>query len=129
MSKTTLRLIVPGLIDSVPYLKELPEQDLPELPVLSSFLSRGKYISPDTYDNSNNNLYTCLLDQFPLQIHFHQPPIASLSYYYDLKSKDLKSKDLKSKDLKSKDFKHEGNDNEYLLSLEALKDKWLMSQP
>ena len=114
--RTTLRLIVPGLIDPVPYLKELPAQDLPELPVFSSFLSRGKYISPETCDTSNNNLYTCIFDQFPWQTHFQQPPIASLSYFFDIKSRDIKNRDLKN----------EANDNEDLLPLEALKDKWLM---
>lgn len=116
MSKTSLRLIVPGLIDPVPYLKQLPAQDLPELPVFSRFLSRGKFISPETYDNSNNNLYTCMFEQYPLPGHFLQPPIASLSYYNDFISHDLKSRDLKS----------EGNNNEDFLSFEALKDKWIM---
>jgi len=112
MSRTTLSFIVPGLIDPVPFLKELPVQDLPDLPVFSSFLSRGRYIKPDSYDHSNNNLYTCLLKQFSLQTQFSQPPVSSLSYLLDTKSLEKKKP-------------AESELNEQLLPKE-LKHKWLM---
>ena len=117
MSSTTLSLIVPDLIDPVPYLKELPSQDLPELPVFSSFLSRGKLINSDICDHSNNNFYNCLLNHFSLQTHFPQLPIASLSYYFDIKSFDTKSFDTKS---------IVESDTDNFPPLEELKDKWLM---
>ncbi len=122
MNRTTLSLIVPGLIDPVPFLKKLPIQDLPDLPVFSSFLSRGRYIKPDIYDHSNNNLYSCLLKQFSLQSQFSQPPVSSLSYFLGTKSLDIKSLDTKSLE-KKKSAECELNEQ---LSLDELKNKWLM---
>lgn len=108
MSSTTLCLIVPDLIDPVAFLKELPAQDLPELPVFSRFLSRGKHVNPDSLDYSNNNLYSCLLKQFSLQNHFSELPVTSLSYFFDTK-KAVESK-----------TKHN------FPSLVDLNNKWLM---
>lgn len=104
MRSTTLSLIVPDLIDPVPSLQQLPAQDLPDLPVFSLFLSRGRRIIPDVYDNGSNNFYTCLLRQLSSKTDFPRPPIASVSYYYDTQT-----------------FKHEP-----FPSLTDLKDKWIM---
>ncbi|MCU7939850.1 MAG: hypothetical protein KZQ64_10095 [gamma proteobacterium symbiont of Bathyaustriella thionipta] len=108
MNRTTLTLIVPGLIDPVPYLKELPAQDLPELPAFSTFLSRGRHLIPDIFDHSNTNFYRCLIDHLSIQTHCSQTPVASLSYLYDFKKIS------------------EEHDQTNLLCVEDLNDKWIM---
>ena len=50
MNRTTLSLIVPGLIDPVPFLKELPIQDLPDVYIQNFVISvnLGKNLDLDT---------------------------------------------------------------------------------
>ncbi len=88
MKSALLSLVVPGLIDPVPYLNELPKQELPELPVLAKFLSHGQYSQTMSFAtkplvNSPVNLYHCLLKQLSLNHQYRHPPIASASYLFD----------------------------------------------
>ncbi|MDX2506300.1 MAG: hypothetical protein QNL62_17725 [Gammaproteobacteria bacterium] len=90
MQTNRLTFIVPGLLDPVPYLDQLPVQELPELAIFSTLLSRGKHSIPESPDYDYNNYYTCLLKEFAL----HDLPgsdksssnplsVASICYFYD----------------------------------------------
>ena len=114
---TSLTFIVPGLLDPVPYLDQLPAKDLPELPVFSKMLSRGKFFTPDFLDNSVNNLYRCLMKEF-ISINDgvdidSEPPVASLSYFFD--NKNLSDAELLHGDVSL---------DESLIN--SLEDKWIM---
>ncbi len=97
MSQTSssLRFIVPGLLDPVPYLKELPVQELPALPLFSKCLSRGDYSVPKEKNLTDMSYYQCLLND-PLFIntfeHQEQHAIASLSYFLDIQNLTQKYK-------------------------------------
>ncbi len=83
----TIRFIIPGLLDPVPYLDQLPAQELPELPVLSKMLSRGELLIPEVIDNHQDNFYSCLLEEITKTKNpgssNEQPSIAGLSYLLD----------------------------------------------
>lgn len=77
--------IIPGLIDPVPALNKLPNQELPELSQFSTLLSRAKWTTPESLNNSDNSLYDCILNQLTLtsQSAPKPPAIASVCYYFD----------------------------------------------
>ncbi len=83
----TLTFIVPGLLDPVPYLDQLPVSDLPELPVFSKMLSRGEFSSSASPDNSENNFYRCLIKELISNNNPDStvllPSMAGLAYYFD----------------------------------------------
>lgn len=117
MQTNRLTFIVPGLIDPVPYLDQLPAQELPDLPVFSTLLSRAKCFIPDSPDDSDNSYYACLMKEFGVQNLLPQfspdsplqpLPIASICYCYD--TADL-------------------SDNEKILDIASgsqLKEQWIM---
>jgi hypothetical protein len=86
-------LIIPGLIDPVPHLEQFPAQELPHLPLFSTLLARGRFVSPENPDLSGTNFYTCLLKA--LLFHdkqsavLEQFPIASVSYFMDNNNESL----------------------------------------
>ncbi|WP_198263814.1 hypothetical protein [sulfur-oxidizing endosymbiont of Gigantopelta aegis] len=94
----SIRFIIPGLIDPVSCLDQLPISDLPALPVFSKMLSRGQMQIPDALNNDPNNLYQCLFTNISNNIDnsassssspfFRRGTegLASLSYYFDIKS-------------------------------------------
>lgn len=84
-TSTSIRFIIPGLLDPVPYLDQLPIKELPELPIFSRMLSRGEFSAPDCVNESQNNFYHCLLNQAsPLSNGIDaQSSIANLSYLCD----------------------------------------------
>jgi len=57
---------MPGLLDPVPYLDKLPHQELPELSIFSTILSRGRWSIPESLNDSDNCFYDCLYNQFAL---------------------------------------------------------------
>jgi len=86
---------VPGLIDPVPYLEQIPVQELPALPSFSTMLSRGKRSIPDSPDYGFNSFYTCLLKEFELRNLLKPLPIASICYLNDIENaSDLNDKYL-----------------------------------
>ncbi len=88
-----LSFIIPGLIDPVPYLKQIPVSELPELAVFSTLLSRGargKFAS-NLIDTSLNNYYHCLFNELGSPLADGSPPIASVSYLIDAGSDDTDS--------------------------------------
>lgn len=95
-----LSIIIPGLIDPVPYLDQIPVSELPELAVFSTLLSRGKCVS-NVIDTSAGNYYNCLFNEFDDYLKTaegslssaegSQPPIASVSYLVDSLSDDTDS--------------------------------------
>lgn len=85
--------IIPGLLDPVPYLDQLPTQELPELSLFSTMLSRGNLFIPELLDYSANNFYSCLLKQFHLYNDLvvnrndsKSLPVAGITYCYDVNS-------------------------------------------
>ncbi len=85
-----LSFIIPGLIDPVPYLAQIPVSELPELAVFSTLLSRGKFTS-NLIDTSLNNYYHCLFNELGSPLADGSPPIASVSYLIDAGSDDTDS--------------------------------------
>ncbi|MCW8931899.1 MAG: hypothetical protein OQL19_16905 [Gammaproteobacteria bacterium] len=85
---SSLTFIVPGLIDPVPYLNQLPVQDLPQLPLFSTVLSRGNFSTSEHIDTSPNNFYSNVMKEFKSMDDFRRDaphlPIASLSYFSDV---------------------------------------------
>lgn len=87
--------IIPGLLDPVPYLNELPHQELPSLNTLSTFLSRGQWSLSETASKNDYRFYDCLLDELVLndfraadtespESPFEQNPgVAAVSMAYD----------------------------------------------
>jgi hypothetical protein len=82
-TQRSIRFIIPGLIDPVPYLDQLPVADLPSLPVFSKMLSRGQSFIPDILNDDPNNFYHCLSDTITPELQ--TTSIASLGYYFDIK--------------------------------------------
>ncbi len=88
----SIRFIIPGLLDPVPYLDQLPAKELPELAVFSKMLSRGELLTPETFDARQDNFYHCLLKEmgndkastYHSTYHSSQSSIASLSYQLDV---------------------------------------------
>ncbi len=84
----SIRFIIPGLLDPVPYLDQLPAKELPELAVFSKMLSRGELLTPETFDARQDNFYHCLLKQMGADkastYLSSQSSIASLSYQLDV---------------------------------------------
>jgi len=108
----SLKLIVPDLIEPVPYLSELPAKELPELPLFSKMLSRGhflntKLLNPVPLETEHNQFYSCLIKELSDQKYPDSIPIASLSLLSDLSQQQNR---------------HEPN----FLTAEQLKDKWIM---
>ena len=89
-SKPAVTFMIADLIDPILILKdalnELPAQELPELPVFSLFLSRGKLLSPEHYDHTHYNLYSCLFKHLNVPSPFSTLPIASSSFLFDNKN-------------------------------------------
>jgi hypothetical protein len=73
-----LRLIVPGLLDPVPFLDAIPENELPDLPILSRFLARGQLNCPAQLNTSPLNYYECLANV--LELPEASSSIASVSF-------------------------------------------------
>lgn len=93
----SLTFIVPGLIDPVPYLAELPVNELPELPLFSKILSRGKTFTPESPSDRPDNFYRCLLDELSTS-HISDADaaacasVAALSYAFDLPQTEISNK-------------------------------------
>lgn len=89
-SPCSLTFIVSGLLDPVPYLEQLPAQDLPEIPVFSKMLSRGEFSTPESLDDSDNNFYHCMQHELSsseaIDDVFSQSSIAGLSCAFDIKN-------------------------------------------
>ncbi|MCK5648405.1 MAG: hypothetical protein KAI22_05950, partial [Gammaproteobacteria bacterium] len=86
----SLTFIVPGLLDPVPYLDQLPVQELPELPVFSKMLSRGKFSTPESLNNDPNNFYHCVLRELissdVVDDDFLHSSIAGICCFFDVKN-------------------------------------------
>ncbi len=76
--KATLTLIVPGLLDAVDHLAQVPAQELPSLESFSRLLSRGKFRYFDKCD-----YYSYLFDYFAIDPqHPEFPAAAAVDYFY-----------------------------------------------
>lgn len=74
-----LIFIVPGLLDPVPYLEQLPEQELPELPLFNKILSRGHLTGSAQENSKPDHFYSTIVSQ----LTDSQPsdiPLASILY-------------------------------------------------
>ncbi len=117
MKRTTgsLTLIVPGLLDPVPYLDQLPVQDLPELTVFSKMLSRGNFNIPADANNKFDNLYSCVMKEMTTMNNFlgadQATPVASLTYLADFKQSNM--------------IHHDSHENDELSNI-SLSNKWVM---
>ncbi len=108
----SIKLIIPDLIDPVPYLSQLPVKELPELPVFSKMLSRGHFSETQSCNSSSlktdhNQFYSCLIKELSKQKNADSIPIASLSLLSDLTQQ------------------HNSHELE-LLTADQLKNKWIM---
>ncbi|MCP3852254.1 MAG: hypothetical protein GY694_18750 [Gammaproteobacteria bacterium] len=108
----SIKLIIPDLIDPVPYLSQLPVKELPELPVFSKMLSCGLFSETQSSNSSSlktdhNQFYSCLIKELSEKKNADSIPIASLSLLSDLTQQ------------------HNSHESE-LLTADQLKNKWIM---
>ncbi len=85
----SLTFIVPGLIDPVPSLAQLPVNDLPELPFFSKLLSRGNFSAAEIVPERPDNFYHCIVEELAPpddRLLTSQPSIAALSYAFESSS-------------------------------------------
>ena len=81
MQIKNISLIVPDLFDPIPFLKQIPNSELPELSAFSTILSRGKFSNSIPFDN----FYSCLFNTLGTSSSNNSDPlaIASISYLAD----------------------------------------------
>ncbi len=89
----SLTFIIPGLLDPVACLEQVPEQELPELPLFNKILSRGEFTIPLQENTQPYNLYSSV---FTALTGYENPadlPLASLLYRSE--TQPIKDRSLK----------------------------------
>jgi len=101
-NKPTVTYIIADLIDPLFILKdalnELPAQELPELPVFSLFLSRGRLKTSEVSEQNTDNYYSCLFKHLPLEKALSPLPIAAVSLLFDNRVADNTLADQRQSD-------------------------------
>ncbi len=76
----SLTFIVPGLLDPVPYLEQVPAQELPELPLFNKILSRGQWILPAHENTQPYGFYSTIISELTQSEINNTLPLASFLY-------------------------------------------------
>ena len=74
----SLTFIVPGLLDPVPYLEQLPAQELPKLPLFNKILSRGQWTVPPHENTHPYGFYSTIISELTQTEINSTLPLASL---------------------------------------------------